>query len=69
MRIVLRQIIRQKVSRGSTIYLDGFRSYASLFSNNYCHCLILHAQMFADSHRQHINGIENFWSLEVAPFV
>ena len=27
-----------------------------------CHCLILHAQMFAHSHRRHINGRENFWS-------
>ena len=62
MRVVPRQIIRQKVPRGSTIYSDGFRSYAGLFTNSYHHCLILHAQMFAHSHRRHINGIENFWS-------
>ena len=62
MQVVRRQIIRQKVPRGSTIYSDGLRSYAGLLTNSYRHCLILHAQMFAHSHRRHINGIENFWS-------
>lgn len=32
MRAVLLQIIRQKVPRGSTIYSDGFRSYAGLLT-------------------------------------
>ena len=63
MRVVAaRQIITQKVPRGSTIYLDGFRSYARLLTNSDLHCLILHAQMFAHSHRRHINGRENLWS-------
>ena len=62
MRAVLRQIIRQKVPRGSTIYSDRFRSYAWLLTNSYRHCLISHARMYAHSHRRHINGIENFWS-------
>ena len=57
---VLRQIIRQKVPRGSTIYSDGFQSYAGLLTNSYRHCLIRHAQLFAHSHRRYINGIVNF---------
>lgn len=62
MRVVVRQIIRQKVPSGSTIYSDGFRSYAGPFTNSDRHCLILQAQMFAHSHRRHINGRVNFWS-------
>lgn len=62
-RAVLRHIIRQKVPRGSTIYSDGFRSYDGLLTDGYRHCRILHTQMFAHSHRRHMNGIENFWSV------
>ena len=62
MRVMLQQIIRQKVPRGSTNYLDGFRIYARLLTNSDLPCLILHAQMFAHSHRRHINGRENFLS-------
>lgn len=54
MRVVVRQIIRQKVPRGSTIYSDGFRSYALLLTDSDLHCLILHTQML----------IENFWSFK-----
>jgi transposase len=60
-RETLRAVIRQKVPKGSTIYLDQFSSYDGLITEGYRHYRINHGQAFATSRRQHINGIENFW--------
>ena len=57
----LKQIIRQKIPVGSTIYSDSFRSYDGLITDGYKHFRINHEKEFARGKRKHINGIENFW--------
>ena len=61
-RAVLRLIIKQKVPEGSTIYSDSFRAYEGLITDGYKHYRINHQHEFARGKRNHINGIESFWS-------
>jgi len=61
-RAILRLIIKQKVPEGSTIYSDSFRSYDGLITDGYKHYRINHDREFARGRRNHINGIESFWS-------
>lgn len=58
----LRAIIRKKIRKGSTIYTDGWRSYDGLIVDGYRHYRINHDQIFVRNKRNHINGIESFWS-------
>jgi transposase len=60
-RETLRKIIRTKVIPHAVIYSDSFRSYDSLILDGYKHYRINHGKTFANK-RNHINGIENFWS-------
>jgi len=60
-RETLGKIIRTKVVPESVIYSDGFRSYDGLILDGFKHYRINHGQSFAHK-RNHINGIENFWS-------
>ncbi len=57
-------IIREKVTADSVVYTDGFKTYDGLVDLGYKkHYRIRHGQNeFADG-RNHINGIENFWSI------
>ena len=61
-RAVLRLIIKQKVPEGSTIYSDSFRAYDGLITDGYKHYRSNHQREFARGKRNHINGIESFWS-------
>ena len=54
-------IIREKVKPDSIIYTDSFRSYNALDVSEFTHYRINHSKEFAQD-RNHINGIENFWS-------
>ena len=58
----LMPIIRERITPDSIVYSDTFRSYNSLHVEGYHHVRINHSQAFATSKRNHINGIENFWS-------
>jgi len=60
-RWTLRQIIRQRIPPGSTIYSDSLASYDGLITDGYRHYRIDHGTHFAQGKRKHINGIENFW--------
>ena len=57
-------IIREHVTEDSVVYTDGFKTYDGLVDLGYKkHYRIRHGQNeFADG-RNHINGIENFWSI------
>jgi len=57
-------IIREKVTEDSVVYTDGFKTYDGLVDLGYKkHYRIRHGKNeFADG-RNHINGIENFWSI------
>lgn len=61
-RDTLRRIIRTKVVPESVIYSDGFRSYDGLILDGFTHYRIRHEKEFVRGKRNHINGIENFWS-------
>lgn len=54
-------IIREKVKSDSIVYSDSFRSYNVLDVSEFIHYGINHSKEFAQD-RNHINGIENFWS-------
>jgi transposase len=63
-RNTLMPIIEQKVSKDSTVYTDGFRTYDGLVNFGYKkHYRVKHgSNEFAVGHN-HINGIENFWGV------
>lgn len=58
----LKGIIGEKVPPGATVYSDQFRSYDGLVTDGYEHYRIRHDREFARGRRNHINGLENFWS-------
>lgn len=61
-RKTLMKIVRTKVVPDSVVYTDSWRSYDSLIIDGYKHFRINHSKHFARSKRNHINGIESFWS-------
>ena len=61
-------LISQRVSKSSTIYTDGFKTYDGLVNMGYKrHYRVYHGRNeFAKKKgrvRNHINGIENFWGV------
>ena len=57
-------IIKEKVTRDSVVYTDGFKSYDGLVDLGYKkHHRISHGQNEFALGSKHINGIENFWSI------
>ena len=57
----LMSAIKNKTKKGSVFYTDGFRSYASLHQFGK-HNVIRHDKNEFAKKRNHINGIEGFWS-------
>jgi len=57
----LLDIIRKKTRKGSVYYTDTFKSYNSLRRWGKHHRLN-HSKAFAHKGKNHINGIEGFWS-------
>lgn len=55
-------IIKGKILEESTIYTDGWRSYDSLVLNGYQHHRIYHSENEFVRGKNHVNGIESFWS-------
>ena len=55
-------IIEGKVLEGSTIYSDGWKAYDGLVLNGYEHYRIHHSHNEFARGKNHINGIESFWS-------
>jgi len=58
----LMPIIKGKVLEESTIYSDGWKSYDGLVLNGYKHYRIYHSKNEFARGKNHINGIESFWS-------
>lgn len=58
----LMPVIKGKVLSGSTVYTDGWSSYDSLVLNGYKHYRIYHSENEFARARNHVNGIESFWS-------
>lgn len=55
-------IIKGKILEDSTIYTDGWTSYDSLVLNGYKHYRIYHSKNEFARGKNHVNGIESFWS-------
>lgn len=55
-------IIQGKIHENTTIYTDRWKAYDGLILNGYDHYRIYHSHnQFARS-KNHVNGIESFWS-------
>ena len=55
-------IIQGKILEGSNIYTDGWRLYDGLILNGYNHYRIFHHKNEFSRGKNHVNGIESFWS-------
>jgi transposase len=58
----LMPIIQGKVLTGSTVYTDGWKAYDGLVLNGYDHYRVFHHENEFSRGKNHINGIEAFWS-------
>lgn len=58
----LMPVIKGKVLEGSTVYTDGWKSYDGLILYGYKHRRIYHHKNEFARKRNHVNGIESFWS-------
>ena len=58
----LMPVIKGKVLKGSTVYTDGWKSYDGLILYGYKHKRIFHHKNEFARRRNHVNGIESFWS-------
>ena len=55
-------LIKGKVHKGATLYTDGWKSYHGLILDGYKHYRIHHHHNEFARGKNHINGIESFWS-------
>ena len=58
----LMPIIQGKILEGSTIYTDGWKAYDGLILNGYDHYRVYHSENEFARGKNHVNGIESFWS-------
>lgn len=61
-RAELMPIIKGKILTDATIYTDGWKSYDGLVLNGYKHYRIYHNENEFARGKNHVNGIESFWS-------
>ena len=55
-------MIKGKVLEGSTVYSDGWKAYDGLITHNYAHHRIHHTKNQFARGKNHVNGIEAYWS-------
>jgi len=58
----LMPIIKGHVLEGSTIHTDGWKAYDGLIVNGYDHYRVHHSKNEFARGKNHVNGIESFWS-------
>ena len=61
-RAELMPIIQGKILEWSTIYTDGWKAYDSPVLNGYDHYRVFHSNNEFARWKNHVNGIESFWS-------
>jgi len=63
-RETLIPIIERKVLPDSIVYSDSWTAYNALDVSDFHHQRVNHSETYVDgeNHRNHINGIENFWN-------
>lgn len=57
----LLSLLAQRVTVGSVVCSDAFRSYTGVAAGGYIHRLVDHSQAFSDRQGSHVNGLEGFW--------
>jgi transposase-like protein len=58
----LQPLISRKVSTGSTVCSDTWKTYTGIAARGYVHRLINHGEkQYSDGKGNHINGLEGFW--------
>ena len=62
--VTLFPVMAHKIVPDSIVYTDDWQGYNVLDVSDFPHFRINHWELFADK-RNHINGIENFWSQAV----
>lgn len=55
-------IIQGRILEGSTVYTDGWKAYDGLILNGYDHYRVFHSHNEFARGKNHVNGIESFWS-------
>ena len=58
----LMPILKGKILSKSTVYTDGWTSYDGLITSGYKHYRIHHSENEFARGKNHVNGIESFWS-------
>jgi transposase len=58
----LMPIIKGHVLEGSTVHTDGWKAYDGLILNGYDHYRVHHHENEFARGKNHVNGIESFWS-------
>ena len=58
----LMPVIKGQIIEKSTVYTDGWKSYDGLVLNGYHHYRIFHHENEFARGKNHVNGIESFWS-------
>jgi len=58
----LMPIIQGKILEETTVYTDGWKAYDGLVLNGYTHHRIYHSKNEFARGKNHVNGIESFWS-------
>jgi len=58
----LMPIIQGKILEGSVINTDGWKAYDGLILNGYTHHRVFHSHNEFARGKNHVNGIESFWS-------
>ena len=58
----LMPILRGNILGNTTVYTDGWKSYDGLVLNGYKHYRIYHSENEFARGKNHVNGIESFWS-------
>jgi len=58
----LMPIIKGHVLEGSTVHTDGWKAYDGLILNGYNHYRVFHSANEFARGKNHVNGIESFWS-------
>jgi len=58
----LMPIIQGKILEGSIINTDGWKAYDGLILNGYTHHRVFHSKNEFARGKNHVNGIESFWS-------
>lgn len=58
----LMPIIKGYVLEGSTVHTDGWKAYDGLILNGYAHYRVHHSANEFARGKNHVNGIESFWS-------